>query len=303
MPDATIVISTKDRKEELADAIQSSLAQDAAVEVLVIDDGSTDGTSTMVRERFPGVRLERVETSQGYIVQRNRGARMAKSPIVISIDDDAVFPSPRTVGQTVAEFEEPRVGAVAIPYIDIKKSQTVQQRAPDAEGIYVGQVFRGTAYAIRRDVFLAVGGYRESLNYQREEWDYGVRMLDRGYVVRHGNADPIHHLESPRRSTERIMSFTARNNALFAWQNVPWPQVPLHAAGTARSNLRLGARRKMLGTAAVGLLWGNLLGMTGRFDRRPVTRSTYRLFRRLQREGPLRLDTIQEQLPPRADLG
>jgi glycosyltransferase involved in cell wall biosynthesis len=47
--DATVVITTKDRKGELRTAVQSAVEQTADPEVLVLDDGSTDGTAEMAR--------------------------------------------------------------------------------------------------------------------------------------------------------------------------------------------------------------------------------------------------------------
>src|SRR3954453_10382370 len=106
-PQATILIVTKNRKNDLRKAVASALMQTAPLEVLVIDDASTDGTSDMIRSEFPSVRLHRVEQSQGYIGHRNRGAEMAAAaPIVITIDDDAGFNSAHTVEQTLREFAD-----------------------------------------------------------------------------------------------------------------------------------------------------------------------------------------------------
>src|SRR5256885_17202295 len=88
---ATIVITTKDRKKELRLAIRSAVAQEPPVEVLVIDDGSIDDTADMVRQEFPGVKLERHEQPKGLIVRRNEAARIARGQIIFSIDDDAEF--------------------------------------------------------------------------------------------------------------------------------------------------------------------------------------------------------------------
>src|SRR5947209_3991622 len=90
----SVVIVTKNRKSQLAVALESALRQSADPEVVVIDDGSTDGTAELVRTRFPQARLERSETSQGCVVQRNRGARLASGSVVFSIDDDAAFSAP-----------------------------------------------------------------------------------------------------------------------------------------------------------------------------------------------------------------
>src|SRR5436305_902063 len=125
--DATIVITTKNRANDLAVAVESSLSQSAAVEVLVIDDGSTDGTSDLIGKQFPKARLVRHEQSRGYIVRRNEAAAIANGPVIVSIDDDAAFPSRHTVGQALTAFDRPYIGAVAIPFIDVRTSSEVRQ--------------------------------------------------------------------------------------------------------------------------------------------------------------------------------
>src|SRR4051812_19167164 len=129
-PPATIVITTRNRKEELARAVASALTQTVACEVLVVDDGSTDGTADLVRREFPAVRVVRCDESAGYIVRRNQAASLARAPVVVSIDDDATFPSPRTVEQSLADFDHPRVGAVAVPFVNVWDGPAVLQAAP-----------------------------------------------------------------------------------------------------------------------------------------------------------------------------
>jgi glycosyltransferase involved in cell wall biosynthesis len=103
--DATIAIVTKDRREELRRALTSATAQLGSVEVLVIDDGSTDGTAEMVRADFPKVRLHRFESSEGLVVRRNDAALLAHGRVIVSIDDDAAFSSPNSVAQTMQDFD------------------------------------------------------------------------------------------------------------------------------------------------------------------------------------------------------
>jgi glycosyltransferase involved in cell wall biosynthesis len=298
---AAILITTKNRKEELRKAIASSLAQTAPVEVVVIDDGSTDGTAEMVREKFPQVKLDRSEQSLGLIAQRNRGADLTAAPVIVSIDDDCVFPSPHTVEQTLAELDDPRaarVGVVAMPMINILQDQTVRNLAPDAEKVYVSAAFNGGAHAVRRDLFIRLGRYRAFLWRQGEESDFSIRMLEAGYVVRMGRADAIHHMESPVRNKPLIRFYVARCNILYAWWNVPAPYLPVHLAGTTFNILKFGLRKRCFGAVARGLA----AGYGGLFrqwrQRRPVRRQTYRLMRRLVRSAATPLCEIEPLLNP-----
>jgi len=296
-PEATIVVTTRDRRDLLRRMLPGALAQ-GDVEVLVIDDGSRDGTDTMVREEFPSVRVERSETSLGLIAQRNRAARMARGDILFSIDDDAEFADTSTVSQTLERFADPRVGAVAMPYVDILLSPHVQNRAPGA-GSWVASTYRGTAHALRRDVFLALGGYRAELERQGEEPDYCLRMLAAGYVTLLGSTAPIVHREAPRPQPDRTLALVWRNELLHGLHNVPLPYLPVRLAKVLASAALSAFELRRPAPVARGVLEAaTLLPRTWR-ARAAVPRATYRLDHDLRRRGPLALEQIAARLPPR----
>lgn len=295
-------MTTKNRREDLRKAIASAVAQTAKPEVLVIDDGSADGTAEAVVREFPSVHLHRSEKSLGYIVQRNRGATLTDSPIIFSMDDDALFSTATVVEQTLREFDHPRVGAVAIPFADVNRSPTVHQRAPQPDGVFVSYSFIGTAHALRRELFLALGGYCEMLVHQGEEEDYCTRLLNAGYVTRCGTADPIHHFESPRRSWTRMDYYGARNKILYAWHNVPFPYVMGHLGATSARTLAYNLQPRRLVTRLRGVLAGYGLACSGKWKRRPISSTIYRLSRELQRRGAIPLNEIEPLLPPPFDI-
>ena len=228
---ASIVIPTRFRVEELRELIHSVFAQTVPVEILVMDDGESDVLSEMLRVEFPQVRYLKLGSGRGPAFQRNRGIEFATHPIVFFVDDDTLLVSPKTLEQTLAEFEHPRIGAVGIPFINVRQGQALQQRA-SAAGIQVAHAFVGAAHAVRRDVFLKVGGYREHFFYMGEEGDLCLRMMQAGYVMRLGRADPIHHLESPRRNLGRAGFSGRRNDILFCWHNVPMSHFVPHLLAT-----------------------------------------------------------------------
>lgn len=282
---ATVLIATKNRKDELLRAVASATQQEPPVEVLVMDDGSDDGTAEAVRVNFPGVRVERSEQSLGYIVQRNRGIRMARGGIVFSLDDDAFYTSPDTVRLTLEEMHDSRVAAVAIPLRQMHAGGRLDQRAPDGEQIYLTAAFIGAAFAIRRDVFVQAGGFREDLFHQGEESDLCIRLLDQGFVTRMGSAPPIEHRASAVRNLVRMDYFGRRNDVLFAWWNVPFPELLLHLAATAANGVRHGMRVGRVRIMVKGLLSGLRATRNTHDLRSPVSRSTYRTFRRLRSAG------------------
>jgi GT2 family glycosyltransferase len=189
-----------------------------------------------------------------------------------------------------------RVGAVAIPFADVNRSPEVKQRAPDKNGIYATYAYIGTAHALRRDLFLRLGGYRELLIHQSEEEDYCVRLLNAGYITRCGTADPVHHFESPRRSWARMDYFGARNKVMYAWNNVPFPYLPGHLAATTLMTSIYARHPARCLIRVRGVLAAYGLCFTGQADRCPVKPSTYRLSRELKRRGEMPLNELDSGL-------
>jgi glycosyltransferase involved in cell wall biosynthesis len=295
-PQATVVITTKNRKQELRRAIRSTLNQTVVPRVLVIDDGSTDGTCVMVREEFPTVFIERSERSQGCIRQRNWAAELITTSVIISIDDDAEFSSPYTVAQTLQEFDDRCIGAVAIPFINIRQDNKIRQKAIDATDCYVAPSFVGTAYAIRREVFLSLGGYREYFLHQGEEEDLCVRMLNAGYLIRLGSADAIYHYESPIRDRYRMDVFGPRNLVLFTWYNVPMPYMPAHIIVTVVKALLYGVKVRCVHRKLYGTYLGCRALLHELHQRRPVSRQAYKVFRLLKSRGYAPISKARERL-------
>jgi len=305
-PPATVVIATRDRRDELRTALQSVLRQSVPLEVLVVDDASTDGTAEMVQSDFPQVRLFRGEFPIGYAVGRHFAAIAARGPIVFSLDDDAVFAAETTVEETLADFASERVGAVAIPIVD---EGPLAPAAPPAytPGLVLFS-FRGAAYAIRRDVFLAAGGYlrsplvaggyRTSIVRQGEERDLAIRMLATGYVIRAGAARvPVVHRPSSQRDVAGMDYYGRRNDVLYGWLNVPAAALPAYWLRMIAKGLAIGLRVRRPARMVRGLAGGAKACWQHRTERSPVPTAVYRLSRELRRGGAT-LEHVEPRLPP-----
>ncbi len=295
-PEATIVITTRNRRDDLRVSLTSALKQDLPLEILVIDDGSTDGTADMVRAEFPSVRVERSDKPLGLIVQRNRAAEMASTNFIVSIDDDAEFTSPSIVSTALKAFSDPRIAAVGIPFIDVKLNSNLQQHSPEPNGVYISHWYIGTAHVLRRDVFRKLGGYRGFFFVQQEEREYSMRMFREGYFVRVITCDPIHHYLSPKRPRGLNMMYSARNQCLICWLLIPATRLPVEFARVIWQQLRIGFRRGLFLWAAWGAIRGGLEAMRYLPFRKSMTRKQFSEYHRITRMGSVPLDELLRRL-------
>lgn len=103
-PTFSILITTKNRKDELFFTLNNITKNKTdEVEIVVFDDGSSDGTSDMLKEKFPTILLYKNEISKGYIYCRNFMLNTTKSEFAISLDDDSHFVSDNYL-QEIADF-------------------------------------------------------------------------------------------------------------------------------------------------------------------------------------------------------
>lgn len=297
-PLAAVVIPTHNRIELLRKVLDSVLAQTVQSEILVMDDASSDGTREMVQRDYPQVRYFREDNSCGPTFQRNKAAELTEAPILFTIDDDCILTSPKTIEQTLAGFDHPRVAAVSMPFINVLADSVLRTAAPGPGDVIAAFEFLGGMVALRRDVYRALGGYHSYMFIQVEEPDLAIRMLDAGYIVRLGWADPISHMESPLRDVAGRLRQGARNHVLFSFYNVPWPYFPMHMCATSLLCLRHGLRLGHPMIVAQGL-WRGYRGSLHEWSNRgPVSKKTYRLARMLKKIVSMPLKDLEPQLPP-----
>jgi GT2 family glycosyltransferase len=187
-----------DAQRTVAAAIGSALAQTvAALEVLVVDDGSRDGTVAAV-ERVAAadgrVRLLR-QANAGPSAARNRAIAAARAPVVAFLDaDDLMLPAyaERMLARLAARPDVDLVGCDAWVFDDrrgrIRRRTILDEAAPpatlaaDPGGQFRQLAQRNFVYvgcAVRRDALAAVGGFAEETN-ASEDWDLWLRLLEAG---------------------------------------------------------------------------------------------------------------------------
>lgn len=109
---ATVIVPAYNESAGIEAAVRSILASTHPVEVIVVDDGSTDGTADIVEALgLPGVTVIRKENG-GKPSALNAGIQAASHDLVVMVDGDTVF-EPGTVRALIQPFADPRVGAIS----------------------------------------------------------------------------------------------------------------------------------------------------------------------------------------------
>lgn len=186
------VIPTYNRREELPRAIDSALAQTYRnQEILVVDDGSTDGTSGMVAQRY-GDRVRCIQRPNGGVSSaRNHGMREARGEFIALLDSDDEWLPTKIEKQVALLQAHPDWGMVLcdVQRVDPQHRPTDILRRREAiphDGDVLVPLLRmpslvPASILLRRSVLDSVGGFDESLR-TAEDIDFHLRVAAHGGI-------------------------------------------------------------------------------------------------------------------------
>lgn len=268
MPKVSILIPTFNMASFLPVAIESCLVQDYAdKEIIVVDDGSTDGTEDVIRPYLPHIRYQRQE-NQGLVASLNRGMEMAEGEYVRFLDADDAACADGLSAQVEQLSENSRVGLVFgqdfvidshgevlrldKPFPAVNRPSVIS--SPRAfRWLLRGCGITKSTVMIRRATFARVGRFQPK-SWPGEDWDMWLRIAayyDLAYVpaplayrrVHPGSITAGYTLGSFRASHLHTLE------TLFSRPGLPYPQLEgLAYACLERNTARLAAhlRRRRL---------------------------------------------------------
>jgi len=184
----SIVIPVYNEADHLAACLEAIAAQSVSpLEVIVVDNNSTDGT-TSVAARFPFVRLL-TEEKQGVVHARNRGFEAAQGEIIGRIDADTLLPSD-WVERVDDIFDNKIISAVSgsAHYYDFALARVADQidfklRGHLAKKLGQENFLWGANMAVRRSDWLSVRHELCSASQIHEDFDLGIHLQDHGFKV------------------------------------------------------------------------------------------------------------------------
>jgi glycosyltransferase involved in cell wall biosynthesis len=182
-PEVSVVVPTRDRVAMLRRTVHSVLAQDVAVEVLVVDEASTDGTAESIAELGdPRVCLIRHDRPLGVAAARNHGLAEAGAKWIAFVDDDDLWSPHKLSAQLAAMARTGREwaisGAVWVdPALHVLRHDRARDEGDLASRLLVQNVVPGGGSGVLASTALMreLGGFDETFS-AVADWEMWIRL-------------------------------------------------------------------------------------------------------------------------------
>ena len=251
---ASIVIPNwngRDLLEKYLPSVIAAAAQRNGSEVIVVDNGSSDGSAELLLERYPQVRLIALDENLGFGGGSNRGFEHARNDIVVLLNSDMRVERD-FLGPLLEGFTDEKVFAVSCQII----FRTPPSSAKKPVSPRLGGAMEACAYAIASSLpspprirvsteaeapapstggkFAELGGFDPLLSpFYLEDTDLGYLAWKRGWKVLYAPASVVYHEHrgtiGKRFSPAYIQSVLKKNFLLFTWKNIhEWRKLGSH---------------------------------------------------------------------------
>lgn len=265
----SLVISVWNRKDDLRENLASIRAQTVPpLQVIVVDNDSSDGTPEMVVAEFPEVHLIRMPHSDyGACETFNVGFASARGEFTGILDDDVVLP-PDFVERMLEEFaQEPATTVLLSPKVIEPEMPDWYKDAPAVNTPRYMSTFRGCGSMAKTAAIKEAGWYDIRFFIFGNERDLTTRLLNLGYRVKMvPSIEVFHKAPFGMRHGKRSLYYHVRNFWLYAFKYVPWRHVfafPWRFLAKGLGGKKQGAGGEV--TDAVGTigLFSNIRGVRG----------------------------------------
>jgi GT2 family glycosyltransferase len=224
-PRVTVVIATRDRRRELLAVLERLCGLRERPRVLVVDNGSRDGTAAAAAATT-GVDVVELRDNLG-CGARGLGAALATTPYVAFSDDDSWWAEGSLEAGVALLDRHPGVGLVAArvlvgPEEQLDPVSALMRRSPlGAEDSRLpGRPvlgFLACASIVRRSALLAAGGFERRLGIGGEEQLLAIDLVTRGWGVIYADELVAHHHPSARRDPAARRRVETRNALWTSW--------------------------------------------------------------------------------------
>ena len=287
MAKTTVVIPNYNGIKYIDGCLRSLYKGSVHPEIILVDNGSTDGSLSLVKEKYPLVKVIEFTENTGFSKAVNAGIRMARTEYVLLLNNDTVSGQEMTACLEKAMDDDPGIfsaGAKMISLHDRNKLDGAGDFYCALGWAYArgkdkpvdsydkeGRIFSACAGAAiyRRGLFDKIGYFDENHFAYLEDIDIGYRANIYGYPNKYAPEAEVFHAGSAvsgSRHNEFKVKLSARNSIYLIYKNMPFLQIiinfPLLLAGYLIKFLFFSLKG-MGGAYGKGLLEGIKLSVSG----------------------------------------
>lgn len=283
----SVVVLTHQRRDELAQTLRRLATLPEQPPLIVVDNGSSDGTAALVGREFPQAELLQLPRNIG-AAARNLGVARVRTPYVAFCDDDTWW-APGSLAQAARLFDAyPRLGALSARVLVGPAQQTdpacerMAASPLDSQGLPGPRLiaFMAGAVVMRLAAFRAAGGYEPRLFLGAEEALLALDLAAAGWDMAYADQLLLQHNPSAARDPGRRRLWLARNRLWIAWLRLPADDAMQQTRLVLAEARAAGMAGPVLRAAIAGLPW--LLRV-----RRPLPPDVLAMWRRIFRPGTL----------------
>jgi N-acetylglucosaminyl-diphospho-decaprenol L-rhamnosyltransferase len=243
--EVTVVVATRNRRERLLETVPRHAAP-----VILVDNGSNDGGPDAVAAAFPHVDVLRLGENRG-AAARNAGVERARTPYVAFADDDSYWTPGSLAGAAALMRKYDRLALLSAKVLvgpegrldPVSAEMAAAPLGTPADGPGPSILgFLACAVVVRRDAFLAAGGFHPRLHVYGEEALLAMDLAAAGHLLCYTPELTVRHLPLPTgRDNRARRRIEARNRLLTALLRRP-PAVVARTAVAAWRDDAGGAR-------------------------------------------------------------
>jgi GT2 family glycosyltransferase len=296
MPLVSVVVLNYNKKELLEQCLASVLRLECAdLEVIVVDNSSTDGSGEMVEERFGSqVQLIRRKVNSP-TAGRNQGFRAARGDYILSIDNDIVLPDKTVLRKGIELFMQfPSVGLLAFKVGTVDRPD---EPLPEhwwyplpvkewKDRFFYTDFFSEGAVLFRSQVLAVTGGYDDEFFQYFEAVDLSLRMIRDGFDMLYCPVLTCAELRirgfQPQKRT-RVNYLSLRNRLWVVWKHYPFWRGFVFALGRIAKAGIFSVRYGWVDYFLLGVKDGIAAPASIRAQRRPLTEKTWWKIRQIRR--------------------
>ena len=249
MPDLTVIIPNFNGKHLLKECLKSLKYQNSSFEVIVIDNGSTDGGADYISKNYPEFNLIVNNENFGFAVAVNQGIKASNTEYVFLMNNDVVLEHDCISNLLECIQKDKKVFAAASKMVQYH-DKTIIDDAGDEYTIlgYTKKVGNGKSIKLyenereifsacagasiyRRDVFNKIGYFDENFFAYMEDVDISYRARIYGYKCIYCPKAVVYHVGSATSGSKYNpfkIRLAARNNIYVPYKNMPWPMLTVN---------------------------------------------------------------------------